>query len=194
MRIKIAENVSTLYAMDKVNYSREFAVMLDAVKGQWLEVETKFLFKDQFNTPPIEGLTEHGLRIHEHWVTEIEDDARIGVCRCHYCGEVSNKPEGYLKEAVCNHCGMKGYLNDLTPKKKLLWSSDNGVWSLVRKYIDGRKQLVVQHYGRYSCKEDFSVDIKSDGTLVYPEHVKIPAYAIKGITKAVKEYHHWSRF
>ncbi len=73
MRIKIVENpVVTGAGNDK------FRKMMQAVAGQWLEVETDYLFQNQFNTPPIPGVSENGLRVMAGNVAEIENDARLG--------------------------------------------------------------------------------------------------------------------
>lgn len=56
----------------------EFAAMLEKVQGKWIEVETDWLFADQFNTVPIEGVSETGMRLMSGDVEEIQDDIRVG--------------------------------------------------------------------------------------------------------------------
>jgi len=64
-----------------------FADMLKKVQGQWLEVETDHLFDDQYNTPPVPGVSELGLRVMDHSVAEIEGDVRPRATKCWYCGK-----------------------------------------------------------------------------------------------------------
>ena len=88
----------------------EWVEMLSAVQGQWLDVETAHLFSDQFNTGPIPGVSENGLRLMIEDVAEIEDDARIGVHKCGWCG-------GYSTDGVtCDKCGKAEYVRPLNPK------------------------------------------------------------------------------
>jgi hypothetical protein len=50
--------------------------IIKSIEGQWLDVETDFLFRDQFNTSKIEGVNEYGLRIMNPLVKQIVEDAR----------------------------------------------------------------------------------------------------------------------
>lgn len=58
----------------------EWADMLRKVEGKWLEVETEYLFADQFNTAPIQGVSESGMRIMGEDVEEVRGDVRPGRC------------------------------------------------------------------------------------------------------------------
>ena len=87
MRVKIREDAAAAYVRRCYAHahpqcgrlhSPEFADMLRAVQGQWLEVETDWLFRDQFNTVPIPGVTENGLRVMVSDIDEVEDDVRPG--------------------------------------------------------------------------------------------------------------------
>jgi len=78
---------------------------LKAVEGKTLEVETKHLFKDQFNTPPIPGVSELGLRIMEDSVERVIDDERPGKVRCNWCGANCS-----ADELECPNCRNSGYL------------------------------------------------------------------------------------
>lgn len=92
MKIKIKDNASSLYISNCVHnsqpYRKDFASMLETIQEQIIEVETKFLFKDQFNTVPIPGVSETGLRIMIQSVEKIFDDARKDKIKCHYCGQI----------------------------------------------------------------------------------------------------------
>ena len=80
LKIKIKTGISAKY--DTENYKRK----LHKVEGRWVEVDTEYLFTSQFNTKPIPGITESGLRIYGGDVDIIENDERIGRSRCGYCG------------------------------------------------------------------------------------------------------------
>lgn len=87
MRIRLHANAAAAYV--RRCYKRahpqcgmlhrpEWKDMLEKVEGQWLEVETDYLFDAQFNTAPIPGVSEHGMRLMAEDVAEIEDDVRPG--------------------------------------------------------------------------------------------------------------------
>jgi len=57
---------------------QEFYGMLLASAGRKIKVETDYLFKDQFNTVPIKGVSDSGMRINEKYVAEVIDDERRG--------------------------------------------------------------------------------------------------------------------
>lgn len=123
MRIKIKADAGVIYYRECYRHASpqcgmlhrpEFVKMLEQVQGAWLTVETKHLFKDQFNTAPVEGVSESGLRIMENCVEEVEDDERIGKVRCNYCG---HRQEGRTND-VCNHCITTGYMEDICPVRR----------------------------------------------------------------------------
>jgi hypothetical protein len=66
---------------------------LHNIRGFYLEVETKFLFNDQFNTAPIERISKTGLRVLAGIVEKVINDQRINKGRCNYCGKTSNLPK-----------------------------------------------------------------------------------------------------
>lgn len=55
--------------------------------GKWVEIDTSFLFENQYNTTEEYG----GERIFDGQIQKIEDDARIGKGRCKYCGAIVEK-------------------------------------------------------------------------------------------------------
>lgn len=79
LRIRLKSNCYT-------NYSGNYAEKLELIKDEWIEIDTKSLFKEQLNTKPILGVTNVGLRIYQDDVEEVEDDERIGRAKCNYCG------------------------------------------------------------------------------------------------------------
>lgn len=88
----------------------EFADMLRAVQGQWIEVETDHLFRDQFNTVPIPGVSDNGLRVMVNDIQAIEDDVRQGVVKCNWCYGYDHDKDG-----ACDKCGKTEYLEPLNP-------------------------------------------------------------------------------
>ena len=106
MELKIKEDAGTIYAGNHYRgwgsqycvpaVTREYADKITAIQGMTIEVETKFLWDDQFNTAPIEGISDCGLRIldfkgEKSIIEEIIDDARLGRAKCGSCGH-------YLRE------------------------------------------------------------------------------------------------
>lgn len=89
--------------------------LLQAVEGQWLEVETEHLFRDQFNTKPIPGVSENGLRLMVEDIDAIEDDVRQGVVKCNWCYGYDHDHDG-----KCDKCGKSEYLESLNPISPIL--------------------------------------------------------------------------
>jgi hypothetical protein len=54
-------------------------------RGKFVEIDTKNLFDNQYNA--------EGFRIYDNDIERIEDDARIGLGRCNYCGQVAKECE-----------------------------------------------------------------------------------------------------
>lgn len=110
MKIRIRDNAGELYVRQQqfvINW--EWAKQLEKIQGMTLEVETEFLFKDQFNTGPIEGVSDQGMRIMIGSVAEVIDDIRPYKMRCNWCGKVSNLG------VLCAHCKKPEYLERLSP-------------------------------------------------------------------------------
>lgn len=81
---------------------------LKAIEGKTLEVDTKYLFSDQFNTLPIKGLSENGLRIMADSVDEVIDDIRDNVGCCQFC---ENRTPGIVS-GFCDNCMDSPYLKE----------------------------------------------------------------------------------
>ena len=116
MEIKIKKDASAIYAKNASDfqYSSEWWRTLQKVAGKTLVVETEFLFRNQFNTAPIEGVSENGLRIMEEWVEEVIDDKREYKMRCNYCGKTSNVG------LSCSGCfAGRNYLTPLSKKAEI---------------------------------------------------------------------------
>lgn len=118
MRIKLHENAASNYVcrcyrganpQSGMLHRPEWEKMLKNIEGLWLEVETEHLFRDQFNTAPIPGVSENGMRIMIGDVSEIEDDIRADVIKCRWC---YGYDDGTGK---CGECGKTDYLEPLNP-------------------------------------------------------------------------------
>ena len=96
MKIKIKSN-----AYAGCSASQVFKDFIEANKGQWVDVETKCLFHDQYNTKQV--------RIMDSMVEAVQDDARVGMGRCFYCGatiERGKEEEHFeaMENKVCQGC------------------------------------------------------------------------------------------
>lgn len=79
MRVRLKNNCHT-------NYNGNYSEKLEAINGEWVEIDTDYLFREQLNTKPISEVSAVGLRIYQQDVEEVEDDERIGRSKCDYCG------------------------------------------------------------------------------------------------------------
>lgn len=84
--------------------NKGWANAVKAVEGMWVEIETDYLFEDQFNTVPIPH-SSNGVRLMAADVMAVEDDVRPFYKRCTWCGRPV--PRDYL---FCLHCGHSEYL------------------------------------------------------------------------------------
>lgn len=88
--------------------TREFADKITAIQGMTIKVETKYLWDDQFNTAPIEGISKNGLRILDFKgemsiIEEIIDDVRPSRALCGNCGHYLGEDD--LLGDPCRWCG-----------------------------------------------------------------------------------------
>jgi predicted Zn-ribbon and HTH transcriptional regulator len=88
----------------------EWAIVLQSIQGRRLKVETEYLFKDQFNTAPIKGVSKYGLRIMKESVEKVYNDERIGKGRCNWCGKTVFMSD--VKYDACPECKSIGYIED----------------------------------------------------------------------------------
>ena len=106
MKIRINKAAKLIYvnsvSPSAVNW--KWAELMEKVAGMTLEVKTDYLFKDQYNTAPIPGISEKGLRIMQNVVEEVIDDERPGKARCRWCGRTGPA------QGVCMTCGKTDYL------------------------------------------------------------------------------------
>jgi hypothetical protein len=133
MQIKIRDNAKSIY-IGTCNAHRQvcnwdWAYLLEVLQGETLEVETDFLFHNQFNTAPIakdrvdplmerldpcrsqqtrdyvhKVLTGTGMRVMAQSVAEVIDDVRPEMMRCNWCGKCAPIAD------ACPHCEKDGHL------------------------------------------------------------------------------------
>jgi hypothetical protein len=108
MKIKIREQARNLYVTYQMHTYKqavnwEWADKMEAIQGQVIEVETEHLFANGFNTPPIPGVSDNGLRVMANMVEEVIDDVRPGMMKCAWC--FNNEPVA----DVCSKCGKTEY-------------------------------------------------------------------------------------
>jgi hypothetical protein len=118
-------------------HNEAYCNLLEQVNDKWLDVETDFLFSDQFNTAPIEGVSVNGLRVMWTEVEFIEGDIRPGRVldqwtNCHYAANeipaecMTEERKKYLnlfKTPISRtkqelYRGVKLYLKELFPKNE----------------------------------------------------------------------------
>lgn len=108
MKIRISSRAENIYMASlgmrrPVNW--EWKEKMKQIQGMTLEVETDHLFLDQYNTGPIPGVSDQGLRVMAHVVTAVIDDVRPGLQKCGWCG--AHSPQGKDK---CPKCDKDEYL------------------------------------------------------------------------------------
>lgn len=103
----------------------EFRECLRALDGREVELEIKHLFDNQWNTAPIKGLSDNGLRVFDwqdasfpdvrhvrqvQWLEQTEEMKvlREGRVACGYCGHQHDAPEG----GFCDRCLDSPYLKE----------------------------------------------------------------------------------
>jgi hypothetical protein len=110
VKIRIRKDAAELYIQEHTDWNGTYngkdkwERALKKLAGKIIEVDTEMLFKHEFNTKPIPGITKKGIRIMEEYVEEVIDDERKGKAYCELCNKVSNSVE------VCPTCGKSEYL------------------------------------------------------------------------------------
>ncbi len=99
------------------------------IDGRIIELETAFLFDNQWNTAPIDGFSEKGVRVFDwaedaifddrgrerkdirrgHWLEQTPEmrEIRRNTMKCGYCGKQEPAAKGYV---FCPHCLDSEYL------------------------------------------------------------------------------------
>lgn len=72
--------------------------------GKTLQLETRFLFADQWNTAPIEGISDKGLRVHD-WAQDYPVDFSSSIKRGHWLRQTDRMRAIRRETRVCGYCG-----------------------------------------------------------------------------------------
>ena len=118
MKLKIKKDAGTIFIQNhykgmRPDYcapkvTRDYADMITAIQGMTIDVETEYLWDNQFNTAPIKGISENGLRIldfegEESIIEEILNDVRPLRHKCNHCGNYMR-----IGDATINKCWWCG--------------------------------------------------------------------------------------
>lgn len=97
------------------------------IDGQTVDLETAYLFNNQWNTAPIDGVSDKGLRVFDwaqdymrdhqahikqgHWLEQTAEmrEIRRNTHHCRYCGKMEPAQKGYV---FCPHCLDSEYLKE----------------------------------------------------------------------------------
>jgi hypothetical protein len=97
--------------------AHKFSILMLSLDGMTIELETDFVNDDQWNTAPIEGKSEIGLRVFDYvldvwpnkdiisgyWLEQTEEmvTLRRDTLKCGYCGKMEHVSEGHK---FCTKC------------------------------------------------------------------------------------------
>lgn len=107
---------------------------LKANEGNLIEIETDYLFDNQYNTVSFvdaDGQLNCGYRLYDTMISEVINDARKGMGKCNYCGKMLHAGETctkYVKE--CLEHGIKWF----TPENTFFLKYPQGV-KMIKKEI-----------------------------------------------------------
>lgn len=80
--------------------------------GMWVEVDTEYLFNNQYNTCSTvgaDGSLHGGWRLLDAHIDAVRNDARVGKGKCKYCGKMVNTGEGCSKHVECITYGIEWF-------------------------------------------------------------------------------------
>ena len=103
--------------------SSAYWAKLEKLNGQEIELQTDFITDDQWNTAPVQGISESGFRVFDwcepicenrcykygHYLEQTEEMATIRreMLKCGYCGKMYHTSEG---KEFCTGCLGSSYL------------------------------------------------------------------------------------
>lgn len=95
-----------------IHSSKGYQQWLDDNAGQWVEVDTDYLFNNQYNTTSIingDGSLHGGYRLYDSQIDAVRNDARVGMGKCKYCGKMVSFGTGCSKHAECLIYGIEWF-------------------------------------------------------------------------------------
>lgn len=125
-------------------YSRDdYNTALKSIRGQWVNVDTRYLFRDQYN------LVTPAIRVYDKDIDAVRDDARRGLVKCGYCGAQFHGMDAlqahYRQEENSAHncTACRDYVTRIvdTIHETTRHTDDDGndVETCITKYIHGKK-------------------------------------------------------
>lgn len=81
------------------NKAEDYFETLTKLSGQWVKVDTSFVFDDQYN------LLDYGIRVFDEQIDAVRGDVRREITRCYYCGNNTYVKEGEVD--FCHKCGRE---------------------------------------------------------------------------------------
>lgn len=119
MKIKIKKNA---YVFASYN-SSEMRNWLKEHEGAWVDVETDYLFNNQYNTEKY--------RIFDSMVEAVQDDAREGMGKCKYCGRMLRRGEKCTHSPECEKYGIEWF----TPENTFFLKYPNGIKQIQKEWL-----------------------------------------------------------
>lgn len=137
----------------------EFKKFIDANKGKTFEVDTKHLFKNQYN------LLNLPYRIFDTHIQKVTNDKRFNRNYCHYCGKQWDR----IKDVKPCACDDK-YIHTLDDAKTNFFINERAVEILNNVYSldDLREQLEDVKYIKYSPRFKNEILINNYELTSYP--------------------------
>lgn len=116
---------------------------LVSLRGQWVDVDTTYLFQDQYN------LAGYSIRVFDKDISAVRNDMRRGMVKCGYCGKqflnMDALQEHYRQEEESAHCceNCKDYVTGIVDiqhdKSEEIDQDGNRIETRTTKYIYGKK-------------------------------------------------------
>lgn len=95
-----------------IHSSEQYKQFIKEFAGQWVEVDTEYLFHNQYNTTALvraDGSFDGGYRLCDSQIDAVRNDARVGKGKCKYCGNMVNTGEGCSKHVECIIYGIEWF-------------------------------------------------------------------------------------
>jgi len=99
IKAKIKRNAAQLYVgycahTDNTPVNWEYQKLLKQIENKWINLDTQYIFLNQYNTAPIPNLSKNGMRIEERYINDIDFEGdetllklvqalKAGTLKCH---------------------------------------------------------------------------------------------------------------
>ena len=127
-------------------YNSEWYTILCKIEGKTLDVDTNCVFKYNFNTMPIDGVSSLGLQVGIESIERIIDDVRGELMHCTYCGRTQKKA------THCECCGRDNFL-EFFDKVVAEQSTDICIFCFKEHRKDEMREKDTVHGHGYVCDE-----------------------------------------